>query len=393
MISTEVPDMKKKSISIAFLLMLVFGLLAVQGAVAQRTRLIFMTAGDVNMLALGQNVLAPGFMAENPGVQVTTIHTGPGNAGSQTIFEKLLAEKKANRPVSDIDVALVHEIFMKWAMDEDLLQPYAQKANTWKYVTSPFAKTTMGVNVEGYVMPLFQSQTAIAYNPDYVKNPPKSYAELKEWVKKNPGKFGYNGIKGGASGVAFVMGWVYAETGKYQKYAVTGPFEKSEVDSWEPVFKDLKEFNKNIVITAGNVGTLDALNRGEIWMGPVWVDMFFTFMNEGKMDPKIKLALPEPGMPGQPMFFVIPKNAPNPELSRKFIEYVTSPKVQANEIVKRFNWYPGIDGSALKGSIPQDIYDKIYHDVTPVDLQKKGLAFPLADYYSAILEAYERWAQ
>jgi ABC-type uncharacterized transport system YnjBCD substrate-binding protein len=385
--------MKKRSIPIAFLLVFVFGLLAVQGAVAQRSRLIFMTAGDVNMLALGQNVFAPGFTAENPGVQIITIHTGPGNAGSQTIFEKLLAEKKANRTVSDVDVALVHEIFMKWAMDEDLLQPYAQKTNTWKYVTSPFAKTTLGVNVEGYAMPLFQSQTAIAYNPDYVKNPPKSYAELKEWVKKNPGKFGYNGIKGGASGVAFVMGWVYAETGKYQKYAVTGPFEKSEVNSWEPVFKDLKEFNKNIVITAGNVGTLDALNRGEIWMGPVWVDMFFTFMNDGKMDPKTKLALPEPGMPGQPMFFVIPKNAPNPDLSRKFIEYVTSPKVQADEIVRRFNWYPGIDGSALKGSIPQDIYDKIYHDVTPADLQKKGLAFPLADYYSAILEAYERWAQ
>jgi spermidine/putrescine-binding protein len=50
----------------------------------------------------------------------------------------------------------------------------------------------------------------------------------------------------------------------------------------------------------------------------------------------MRLALPEPGMPGQPMFFVIPKNAPNPELSRKFIEYVTSPKIQANEIVIRF---------------------------------------------------------
>jgi ABC-type uncharacterized transport system YnjBCD substrate-binding protein len=385
--------MKKKSVFAAFLLVIAFGLLAVPGVAAQRTRMIFMTAGDVNMLALGQNVFAPGFMAENPNVQVTTIHTGPGNSGSQTIFEKLLAEKKANRNVSDVDVALVHEIFMKWSMTEGLLQPYAQQTNTWKYVTSPFAKSAMGLNVEGYVMPLFMSQTAIAYNPEYVKNPPKSYAELEAWVKKNPGKFGYNGIKGGASGVAFVMGWTYAKTGKYQKYAVTGPFDKAEIATWEPLFKDLKEFNKNVVITAGNVGTLDALNRGEIWMGPVWVDMFFTFMNEGKLDPKTKLSLPEPGMPGQPMFFVIPKNAPNPELSRKFVEYVTSPKVQANEIVKRFNWYPGIDGSALKGAIPQETYDKIYSDVTPADLQKKGLAFPLADYYSAILEAYERWSQ
>ncbi len=385
--------MRRKSIFVAFLIVLAFGLLSVQGLAAQKTRMIFMTAGDVNMLALGQNVFAPGFMAENPKVQVTTIHTGPGNAGSQTIFEKLLAEKKAGKTVGDVDVALVHEIFMKWAMGEDLLQPYAQKCNTWKYITTPFAKVDLGVKVEGYVMPLFMSQTAIAYNPDYVKNPPKSYAELADWVKKNPGKFGYNGIKGGASGVAFVMGWVYAETGKYQKYAVTGPFDKAEIASWEPVFKKLKEFNKNVVITAGNVGTLDALNRGEIWMGPVWVDMFFTFMNDGKLDPKTKLSLPEPGMPGQPMFFVIPKNAPNPDLSRKFIEYVTSPKVQANDIVMRFNWYPGIDGSALKGAIPQATFDKIYSDVTPADLQKKGLAFPLADYYSAILESYERWAQ
>jgi ABC-type uncharacterized transport system YnjBCD substrate-binding protein len=240
---------------------------------------------------------------------------------------------------------------------------------------------------------MFHSQTALAYNPDMVKDPPKSYAELKEWVKKNPGKFGYNGIKGGASGVSFVMGWVYAATGRYQKYAITGPFDKAEVATWEPAFKELKEFNKNVVITAGNVGTLDSLNRGEIWMGPVWVDMFFTFMNEGKLNPKTRLIIPDPGMPGQPMYFVIPKNAPNPELARKFIEYVTSPAVQARDIVIKFNWYPGIDGSFLKGAIPQETYDKIYRDVTPQDLSKKGLSFPLADYYSAVLESYEKWAQ
>lgn len=362
-------------------------------AFAQKTRLVFMAAGDVNMLALGQNVLGPGFTAKNPKVSVMTIHTGPGNAGSQQIFEKLLAEKDAGKKTSDVDVALVHEIFMKWAMEKGLLQPYAKKSANWKYVTSPFAKKTMGIDVEDYVMPLFQSQTALAYNPEYVKNPPKNYEELKAWTKANPGKFGYNGIKGGASGVAFVTGWVYAATGKYQKYAVTGPFDKAEVASWEPAYKELKEFNKDVVITGGNVGTLDALNRGEIWMGPVWVDMFFTFMNEGKLDPKTKLLLPDPGMPGQPMYFVIPKGAPNPELSRKFIDYVTSPEVQARDIVQKFNWYPGIDGSFIKSSIPQATFDKIYGDVTPVDLQKKGLAYPLADYYNAMLESYEKWAQ
>ncbi len=372
---------------------LVMGAFASGKEEAPKIRLIYMTAGDVNMLALGQNVLGPGFQAKYPNVTVTTIHTGPGNAGSQMILEKLQAEQAAGKKVGDVDVAMVHEIFMNWALQKDLLLNYAKQAETWKYVTSPFAKMSLGVNIEGYGIPMFHSQTALAYNPDMVKNPPKSYAELKEWVKQNPGKFGYNGIKGGASGVSFVMGWMYAATGKYQKYAITGPFDKAEVASWEPAFKELKEFNKNVVITAGNVGTLDGLNRGEIWMGPVWVDMFFTYMNEGKLNPKTRMIIPEPGMPGQPMYFVIPKNAPNPELARKFIEYVTSPAVQAKDIVIKFNWYPGIDGSFLKGAIPQETFDKIYRDVTPEDLSKKGLSFPLADYYSAVLESYEKWSQ
>jgi len=356
-----------------------------------KTRLIYMTAGDTNMLALGQNVLGPGFQQKYPNVSVATIHTGPGNAGSQRILEKILAEAEAKKEVWDVDVAMVHEIFMKWAMEKDLLLSYARDLETWKYITSPFAKVSLGVKIEGYGMPMFHSQTALAYNPDVVKNPPKNFSELKEWVKKNPGKFGYNGIKGGMSGVSFVVGWVYAETGKYKKYAVEGPFDKEEVNTWEKVYNELREFNKYVTITAGNVGTLDALNRGEIWMGPVWVDMFFTFMNEGKMDPKTRLVLPEPGMPGQPMFFVIPKKAGNAEMAKKFVEYVTSPQVQAKEIVQGFNWYPGIDGSFIKDSVPAEVFNKIYRDVTSQDLQKKGLSFPLAQYFDAMLESYEKW--
>ena len=50
---------------------------------------------------------------------------------------------------------------------------------------------------------------------------PNSYAELVEWTKKNPKKFGYNGIKGGMSGVAFVAGWVYAFGGDANKLGIT----------------------------------------------------------------------------------------------------------------------------------------------------------------------------
>ncbi|HUX21137.1 MAG TPA: extracellular solute-binding protein [Spirochaetia bacterium] len=356
-------------------------------------RLVYMTAGDVNMLALGQNVIGPALTKKYPNISVMTVHTGPGNAGSQIIYEKLLAESQSGKATWDIDVAMVHQIFMKWAMEKDLLLDYAKDMPTWKYVTTPFAKSSLGVNIDGYAMPMFQSQTALAYNPKYVTDPPKSYEELVAWVKKHPGKFGYNGIKGGMSGVSFTVGWVYWKSGKYDKYAITGPVDTAEASTWEQAFKDLSDFNKYVTFTSGNVGTLDALNRGEIWMGPVWVDMFFTFMNEGKLDPSTRMILPDPGMPGQPMYFVIPKKTAHADEAKKFVELVTSPEFQASQIVEKFNWYPGIDGSYLKGVIPQNIYDKIYTDVTPQDLVKKGQAFPLANYFDAMLESYEKWVK
>lgn len=355
--------------------------------------LVLMTAGDTNMLAIQQNVLGPQFEEQNPGVRLISVHTGPGNAGSQRIYEKLFVESESNKETWDVDIAIVHEIFMKWAMEKDLLLPFAKESDSWKYVTSPFAKKTLGVDIEGYGIPMFHSQTAIAYNPEYVKNPPKTFEELEKWVQENPGKFGYNGVKGGASGVSFVIGWIYWKTGRYEKLAVTGPFEEAEVASWEKAYKELEAFNANVTYTAGNVGTLDALNRGEIWMGPVWVDMYFTFLKEGKLNPETKIILPSPGMPGQPMYYVIPKKATNVELAKKYVAFATSPEVQGAEIVEKFNWYPGIDGSYLEDKVPDEVFSKIYSDVTPADLQEKGLAFPLADYQNAMLESYEKWVR
>ena len=327
----------------------------------------------------------------NPGVTVANIHTGPGDAGSRLIFEKLLADKESGRETGDVDVAMVHQKFMSWAMEEDLLLDYAQEATTWQYVTAADARNSLGTDIDGYAIPMFHSQTALAYNPDEVADPPASFEELVAWVKANPGKFGYNGIKGGMSGVSFAVGWVYWKSGQYDKYAITGPFDEAEVAGWEQAFKDLKDFNDSVTFTAGNVGTLDALNRGEIAMGPVWVDMFYTFKLEGKMDPKIRLALPEPGMPGQPMYFVIPKNAPNPEWAKKWTEYATSPEIQGKVIIERYNWYPGIDGKFVKDVAPPEAFDRLYADITPEILGQYGLSFPIVEYFDAMLEAYEQW--
>lgn len=362
--------------------------LAVAPANAQ-TVLNVATAGSQNMVDYITDYLGPMFEKQNPGVKVRGVGTGPGDAGSQKIFEKLTAQKKAGKQNWDIDVAVVHQKMAGILVKDGLLGKYRADIKTGKLVTRATAKMALGTDVDGFVMPMFHSQTAIAYNPAMIKNPPGSYDELVVWVKANPKKFGYNGIKRGMSGVSFVTGWIYAYTGQGEKL-MNGPYDSSLKGTWGDAWVNLKDFNKDVTFTAGNAGTLDMLNRGEIMMGPVWVDMFYTWKAQGRVPPDMKLKLIGPGMPGQPMYYVMPAKATNQDLAKKFIELATSPKVQAEGIVTNFNWYPGIDAKHVKDFLDPKAWAALFSDVTPEDLASKGKTFPIAPYFNDILEEYER---
>ncbi len=358
-------------------------------AAAQAQTLNVATAGDQNMVDYIKDYIGPMFEKANPGVKVVAVGTGPGDGGSQKIYEKLDAQKKASAAKWDFDVVVVHQKMAGVMTSEHLLDKYRDRIDTGKLVTRDTAENALGADVSGYVMPMFHSQTAIAYNADMVKDVPNSYAELVEWTKKHPKNFGYNGIKGGMSGVAFVSGWVTAFGGDATKLE-KGPYDAATKATWDKTMGDLKAFNANVVITPGNAGTLDMLNRGEITMGPVWVDMFYTWMNEGKLPPNMKLKLVSPGMPGQPMYYAVPAKAAEAKLAEKFIAMATSPEVQAEGIVKRFNWYPGIDAKNLQGKLADADWKKLFTDITPEDLAKNGKPFPIAPYFTDILESYEK---
>ncbi|MDH6231974.1 putative spermidine/putrescine transport system substrate-binding protein [Mesorhizobium soli] len=354
--------------------------------------LTVVTAGDQNMVDYINEYLGPLFEKQYPGNTVRAVGTGPGDAGSQKITERFEAQAKAGSEKWDTDVAVVHEKFAGPMVEAGYLEAYRPNIETGKLVTRANADMALGTKVSGYVMPMFNSQTALAYNPALVANPPKSYEELVSWAKEHPKQFGYNGIKGGASGVSFVMGWIYAFGGSDAGKLMNGPFEEAETKKWDGAFASLKDFTQNATLTPGNAGTLDLLSRGEIAIGPVWVDMFYSWQADGRMPPEIKLVLPAPGMPGQPMHYVIPAKAANKELAEKFVALATSPKVQAEGIVKRFNWYPGIDAKYVQSELDEASWNKLFTDISPEDLATNGKTFPIAPYNKAILEAYESQA-
>ena len=320
------------------------------------------TAGDQNMVDYVNNFLGPRFEKLNPGVSVRAVGTGPGDAGSQKIYEKLSAQSKAGNAAWDVDVAVIHQRGAATMVKENLLASYRGQTAADKLVTRDTARNALGTNVDGFVIPMFHSQIALAYNPDLVKAPPKNFVELEAWVRQYPKQFGYNGVKGGMSGVGFVMGYVSAHSGLGKTFE-EGPYDASRKAAIDKSLAGLKEFNKSVVMTPGNAGTLDMLNRGEITMGPVWVDMFYTWQADGKLSPKLKLSLPEPGLPGQPMYYVVPAKAANAAIARKFIEFAASPDIQAEGIVKQFNWYPGIDAQHVRAKLDAKSWDKLFTDI------------------------------
>lgn len=357
---------------------------------ASAAELTVLTAGDQNMVDYVNEYLGPLFEQQNPGTTVRVVGTGPGDAGSQKIVERFNAQAAAGAQAWDADVAVVHEKFTGPMVKSGYLEAYRSKIDTGAMVTRGNADMALGSDVKGYVMPMYNSQAALAYNPALVEKPPTSYPEIVAWAKEHPKMFGYNGIKGGASGVSFVMGWIYAfGEGDAQKL-MSGPFEEGETAKWGPAMAGLKDFTQNATLTPGNAGTLDLLSRGEIAMGPVWVDMFYSWKANGQLPPEFKLVLPSPGMPGQPMHYVIPAKSANVSLAEKFVELATSPKVQADGIVTRFNWYPGIDAKYVQPELDKATWDKLFTDISPEDIATKGKPFPIAPYNNAILEAYEK---
>ena len=61
------------------------------------------------------------------------------------------------------------------------------------------------------------------------------------------------------------------------------------------------------------------------------------------------------------MYYVIPAKAANAALAKKFIDFAESPEVQAEGIVKQFNWYPGIDPQHVQSKLDAGGVEQALH--------------------------------
>ncbi|MCL6640042.1 MAG: extracellular solute-binding protein [Candidatus Rokubacteria bacterium] len=370
------------------LVRLALALLLLATPATAATRLNVAIGADVNVVEVHKTLLGPGFRETARDVELNVVGTGTGEPASRAIYTKIRAQADAGRKPWDIDVALVSMAVASQMVKEGLLHRYVPQMKNAALVKGAEVKEAFGVPVDGYVVPMFHNQIAIAYNPAHVSRPPRSFEDLVEWVRANPGKFGYNGIKGGVSGVGFTMAWVYWKTGLY-KTLTQGPFDRAHEPRIREAITALRDFNRQATITSGNAGTLDALNRGAVWMGAVWIDQLVAWKNEGRMDPSITPVLIAPGLPIYPLYLVVPREAASRDLAVRYIDYIATPEVQARAIVERFGWYPGVDPDRVLPLISPKARDLLFKGVTPEDLARYSRQMPIKEYHDLIALAYE----
>src|SRR5207302_1933671 len=180
-------------------------------------------------------------------------------------------------------------------------------------------------------VPYRGSSVVLAYNSDKVANPPQTYDDLLTWIKANPDKFAYNEPSTGGSGDAFVISMIYKYS-EYQKY-VTQPFSASNEKDWDAAFTALMDLAPSLyskgVYPKGNAGTLDILNRGEIWMGTVWSDQSTQALSAGTLPKSVKITQINPAFNGGTAYIGTTKNATHKQSAMKYLNFLLEPAQQS----------------------------------------------------------------
>lgn len=237
-------------------------------------------------------------------------------ADASVFVNKLLAEKQAGSTKGTMDLLWINGENFKNAMENGLLYgPITSLLPNFALVDPKSVESDFGYPVKGYEAPYGRAQFVFEYDAAKAPNPPKTFAELQEWVTKNPGKFTYPKPPD-FTGSAFIRQAFYATTGGYQQYMAG--FDKdlyarnagklwAYLNSLKPfLWQQGKTYPKDIA-------ALDSLfERGEVLINMSYhqADAQSRII-EGRYPKTVRTFVMEDGSIFNTHFTAVPFNAPN----------------------------------------------------------------------------------
>jgi putative spermidine/putrescine transport system substrate-binding protein len=251
---------------------------------------------------------------------------------------KLKAMQAAGR--SDIDLVLTGTDFLAAGIEQGLLvQILPQYASKFPKLMENYlpaaAKMQALAHDHGITVTFMPAGPLLEYNPDKVKTPPTTPAELLAWCKANPNKLIYARPATSGPGRTFIMGLPYILGDKDPKDPVKG---------WDKTWAFLKELNSCIeYYPTGTGAVMKELGEGSR-------DMTVT-MTGWDLNPRILGIVPKnykvapfKGMTwvNDAHYMVVPKGIPDEKLYvvLDLMAYLLTPEAQAYTYDKGY-FYPG----------------------------------------------------
>ncbi|MCJ7690883.1 MAG: ABC transporter substrate-binding protein [Clostridiaceae bacterium] len=302
------------------------------------------------------NQYMDGFVAENvKAMYGITLKRVPMNASE--FITKLLNEKKGSVNQGTADLLWINgENFrtakqggLIWGSFTELLpnlkKYYDRNADDLKFDT--------GIPIEGSEASWGRAQLVFTYDYKVVPAPPKSFKELMEWVKKNPGKFTYPKLPDDFVGVSFIRTAYYELTGKrdvFQKDMTKEQFLQIS----RPVVDYFKEMNQYLWREGKALPATQALQDEFFKNGEIKMTMGFEvgktagLIKKGEYPETVKSFVFDTGTIGNSHYLAVPYNSQNKAAALLVIDFLQSPKAQIEKL-KAEVWgdMPAVDVNKL----------------------------------------------
>lgn len=254
---------------------------------------------------------------------------------------KLSNEKKAGKTDGSIDLLWINgENFARAKREGLLFGPYADKLKNWKYVDPEKVSLDFGIPVEGYEAPYGKAQFVFEYDSAKISEPPRTFRELGEWVKKNPGRFTYTQPPD-FTGSAFIRQAFYEIGGGYEPFLTPGntdEFEKrsARLYSW---LKEIKPYLWQMGRTYfASKASLDGLfERGEVDLNMSYTQSGAQGrIQEGTYPKTVRTFVMKNNSLSNFHFTAIPFNAPNKAGALLLSDFLLSPEAQLSKTIPPF---------------------------------------------------------
>jgi putative spermidine/putrescine transport system substrate-binding protein len=307
------------------------------------------------------------------------------------ITNQLLAEKRAGSAGRASLLWINGQTFHNLRQEQLLFGPWASRLPNDRYLDSASAIVMRDFEqpLDGFESPWGRVEFALIYDSARTPRPPRSVAELHDWILAHPGRFTYDQ---GFTGTSFLKILLYALNGGPERFE--GGFHQAVYDSAsERLWQWLDEV-RPALWRSGETYPADVADLHRLFAnGEVDFTMSYNQneaankIRQGILPPTARPLLLTDGMLANAHYVGIPFNAPAPAAAMVVANFLLSPEAQL-EKSRPAVW---ADGTVLSlGRLPPewaDSFDTVQrsaHLLSPDSLARYARAEVAPEYHQRI---------